>query len=118
MLAMDIERGESVLEKKKTLKKEEIISNSSIKKICKEEQITYLALFGSFARKEETEDSDIDLLVRFSGSKSLFKIIRVETKLSEALGRKVDLLTKPAISPYIIDHIMKDIEVIYDEKTG
>jgi len=46
------------------------------------------------ARGEETEESDVDLLVRFARPKSLLDLVRIEREFSEALGRKVDLLTE------------------------
>lgn len=100
---------------KKLITKEDIINNKQLIEICKNEQITYLGLFGSIAREEATENSDIDLLVRFSGSKSLFKIINLSYQLSDEFGRKVDLLTEQSISPYILDNIRKDLVVIYSE---
>lgn len=95
-----------------------ITSNKSkILEICKKNDITFLAIFGSFARDDFTKDSDIDLLVRFSRRKSLLDLVRIEREFSEILGRKVDLLTEASISPYLKDRINKELEVIY-EKAG
>ena len=66
------------------------------------------------ARGEDNKKSDIDLLVRFSTRKSLLSVVRLERELSEALGRKVDLLTEAAISPYLRERIMKELQVIYE----
>jgi len=89
------------------------IDIDKIAAICIEDDVAMLGLFGSFGRGEETENSDIDLLVRFSRKKSLLKLVALERKLSAALGRKVDLLTEAAISPYLKDRILKDVKVIY-----
>lgn len=67
-------------------------------------------------RGEERIDSDIDIVVEFSDRKSLLEIVRIEREISEALGIKVDLLTEKSISPYLIDRIKKECEVIMDEK--
>ncbi|MDY7040081.1 MAG: nucleotidyltransferase domain-containing protein [Chloroflexota bacterium] len=56
--------------------------------------------------------SDVDLLVRFSKRKSLLALVRLERELSTALGRKVDLLTEAAISPYLRDRIKREVKVI------
>ena len=72
-----------------------------------------VTVFGSYVRGEEKTESDIDILVEFSGRKSLLELVRIERELSEALGIKVDLLTEKSISPYLIDTIRKEMEVIY-----
>ena len=54
--------------------------------------ITSLALFGSMARDEATEKSDIDVLVDFSLTPDLLTFIELEEKLKSALGINVDLL--------------------------
>lgn len=72
-----------------------------------------IAVFGSYVRGEERPESDIDVLVEFSGRKSLLELVRMERELSEVLGIKVDLLTEKSISPYLINTIRKEMEVIY-----
>jgi len=52
-------------------------------------------------------------MVEFSERKSLLELVRIERELSEILGIKVDLLTEKSISPYLIDSIRKEMEVIY-----
>ena len=69
-----------------------------------------LGLFGSHVRGEEREDSDIDLIVEFSaGQKTYDNFIELCFFLEDLLGRKVDLLTPEAISPYIRPHIEKEV---------
>lgn len=72
-----------------------------------------IAVFGSYVRREDVPGSDIDVLVEFSERKSLLEIVRIERELSEVLGIKVDLLTEKAISPYLIDTITEQMEMIY-----
>jgi len=72
-----------------------------------------IAVFGSCVRGEEKPGSDIDILVEFSGRKSLLELVKIERELSEVLGIKVDLLTEKSIGPYLIDTIKKEMEVIY-----
>ncbi len=82
--------------------------------ICRQNDVSRLALFGSTARGEATGQSDIDLLVYFSKRKSLLALVRLERQLSAALGRKVDLLTEAALSPYLKERILRDARVIYE----
>ncbi len=81
--------------------------------MCRDNDISMIGIFGSTARGEATASSDVDLLVRFAKPKSLLSLVRLERKLSEVLGRKVDLLTESAISPYLKDRILKELMVIY-----
>lgn len=78
--------------------------------------IIFVAVFGSFARGEAAEKSDIDLLVEFGKRKSLLDIVRIERELSELMGNPVDLLTKNSISPHIRQRIQDDLKVIYDKR--
>jgi len=81
--------------------------------ICKENDVALLGVFGSMARGEATDKSDIDLLVKFSKRKGLLSVVKLEREISEAMGRKVDLLTEAAISPYIRQNIIQDLVVLY-----
>lgn len=84
-----------------------------IVQILKNEGVGKIAVFGSYIRGEEKPESDIDIIVEFSERKSLLELVRIERELSEVLGIKVDLLTEKSISPYLIDTIRKEMEVIY-----
>jgi len=90
------------------------LDSDSLKDVCRRNDISQLFLFGSYARGDEREDSDIDLLVRFSKPKSLLSVIAIQRQISEILGRPVDLITEPAISPYLRDRIMKELRIVYN----
>jgi predicted nucleotidyltransferase len=81
--------------------------------ICKANGATLVGLFGSMARGDATESSDIDLLVRLAQPKSLLSMVALERQLSDAAGRKVDLLTEGALSPYLRDRILDEVQVLY-----
>jgi len=72
-----------------------------------------IAIFGSYARGEVKPNSDIDILVEFSERKTLLELVKIERELSKLLGIKVDLLTEKSISPYLVDKIKREMEVIY-----
>jgi len=92
-----------------------IVNNrKEILKICEKNDIVFMALFGSILRRDFTENSDIDFLVRFSKPKSLLDLVRIERTLSETLGRKADLLTEASISPYLRDKIKQEMEILYE----
>jgi len=84
--------------------------------ICRKNDVAKLGVFGSMARGESNDDSDVDLLVEFSKRKSLLALVALERQMSAALGRKVDLLTEAAISPYLREGIKRDLRVIYEAR--
>jgi predicted nucleotidyltransferase len=94
------------------MNKQEIFEK--IIKFLKNEGAKRISVFGSYVRGEEKRESDIDIIVEFSERKSLLELVRIERELSEFLGIKVDLLTEQSISPYLIDSIRKEMEVIYE----
>ncbi len=93
------------------LNKEEIFEK--IAQVLKNKGARKIAIFGSYARNEQKPGSDIDIIVEFSGRKSLLELVRIERELSEILGIRVDLLTEKSISPYLIDSIKQEMESIY-----
>ncbi len=60
---------------------------TKIEKVCKDNNISFLGLFGSYARHENTEESDIDLLIDFYETKSLLEIAHIQNILSDILQR-------------------------------
>ena len=67
-----------------------------------------LALFGSVARGEACQDSDVDLLVEFSRPVGLFHFMEVKEFLEEVLGRRVDLVTPDALKPQLREAILEE----------
>lgn len=70
-----------------------------------------IALFGSVARGEGKSESDIDLLVEFDSASSnigLFAFVRLQHRLQELLGRRVDLVTPKALKRQLRDRILKE----------
>ena len=72
-----------------------------------------IGLFGSFVRGEQTDSSDIDLLVEFFPEKHLFdNFMDVAFFLENLLGRKVEIATPEALSPHIRPHILREVECV------
>jgi predicted nucleotidyltransferase len=74
-------------------------------------KVQELGVFGSYIRQEQTEDSDVDVLVEFSETPSLLKFVNLENYLSDNLGVKVDLVHKAGLKPRIGERILA--EVVY-----
>lgn len=84
----------------------------TIKNILAPFEPTEIGIFGSYARGEQGEDSDLDLLVTFGRRLTLLDLIGLEMDLTEALGIKVDLVTRNALSPLILPFVEKDLKMI------
>ncbi len=91
-----------------TAEKEKIVE------ICERNDIEFCAVFGSFARGEATDESDIDLLVRFSKPTG-WAFYGIADELEKVLGRKVDLATENMIGKRIRESVFRDLKVIYEE---
>ena len=74
--------------------------------------VSYLGVFGSYVRGEQTTDSDLDLLVEFYEKPGLFEYIELEDHLSDLLGVKVDLVMKSALKPNIGKRILNEVEAL------
>ncbi len=85
---------------------------ATIKKILAPFKPEYIGVFGSYARGENNEASDLDLLVRFGMRISLLDLVGLELDLSDSLGIKVDLVTENALSPLIKSYVEKDLKKI------
>jgi len=85
-----------------------------IRFLCRKYGVRSLQVFGSVARGEGREGSDVDLLVRFSRPVGLLHLIRLERELSEVLGVPVDLVTEGALSPYIRARVLAGSQVVYE----
>lgn len=67
-----------------------------------------LFLFGSVARDEATEKSDVDLLVDFDVTPSLFEFARLRRCLGELVGARVDLVSRTALKADLRDRILSE----------
>lgn len=76
--------------------------------ILKQAGITRSAFFGSVARGEASESSDVDILIEFQGKKSLFDLVALQHELQDALGRDVDLVTYRSVYPKLREIIKRD----------
>jgi predicted nucleotidyltransferase len=70
--------------------------------------VARLSLFGSFARDEGRDDSDVDLLVEFNRPIGLFEFVRLQRQLGELIGHQVDLVTPAALKPQLRDRILRE----------
>ncbi len=95
------------------------IEADKIADFCRRWKINKLAIFGSAVREELRDDSDIDLLVTFSGEANwtMFDHFKMEDELTHLFGREVDLINIRAIeenpNPIIQNEILDSARQIY-----
>jgi len=71
-------------------------------------KVQTIGIFGSYVRGEQKRKSDLDVLVDFSETPSLFEFIDLEDFLSQKLGVKVDLVMRDSLKPRIKDSILSE----------
>lgn len=106
------------LEGKGTLKNDSRdVIFSKIKEYLKHKPISKAWLFGSFARNEESFDSDIDLLLRLKDTSNLdlFDLIGISNDLEEILHRNVDVVQEETLSKSLLPQVDEEKILIYEE---
>ena len=74
--------------------------------------VNKVGVFGSHSRGEETDASDIDILVGFEQPVDIFTFLELKMHLEIVLKRKVDLVTEKALKPIIKDRILSEVTYI------
>lgn len=85
---------------------------SIIKSVTQRVKPTLLGVFGSYARGEENEKSDLDILIDFDIKVDLLELIGLEQELSELLGIKVDLVTLRSVHASLKPYIESDLIIL------
>ena len=90
---------------KQELEKKLAVHRSELRKLG----VVSLAVFGSVARNESTQQSDIDLLVDFDRDVGLFYLFEIQHRLEEIIGvPKIDLIQKGALHPALREQILSE----------
>ena len=77
---------------------------------------SFIGVFGSYARNEETEKSDIDILYDFTKSCSLIDLLDLEEQLKIKLKKDVELVSLRFMKPYFKKYIADDLIYLVNEK--
>jgi hypothetical protein len=91
------------------------VDGPSLAAVCRRYGVRELFLFGSAARGETHPGSDIDIMVEFEPGVriGLIKFEFLIEELESLAGRRVDLVTRSGLKPWIRPHVLKDARVIY-----
>lgn len=91
---------------------------NAIKQDPYKDHVKSVSLFGSFLHGDFKSDSDIDLLFELDQTKpfGLFQLIELQDRLSEKLGREVDLIEKDSLDQYIKNDVLAEAKLIYENR--
>ena len=83
-----------------------------LEEIAARHGVSNIRVFGSVARGEAKEGSDVDLLIDISSDRSLWDLIGFESETATLLGMKVEAVTTPALHPLIASTIARDLAAV------
>ncbi|MDH4117974.1 MAG: nucleotidyltransferase family protein [Acidimicrobiia bacterium] len=87
---------------------------SDVARTCERFGVARLSVFGSVARGEQSDASDIDLLYVFESDAEIgFRLFELEDALSELFGRPVDLISERALHPLLRDAVLSEAVPLY-----
>lgn len=91
------------------------VEEAGLAEICRRYQVRELAVFGSAAQGAMRPDSDIDLLVEFlpEAEIGLLEHAGLMLDLAQLLGRRVDLVSKRGLKPFIRDSVVREARPVY-----
>lgn len=85
--------------------------------IAKKYNLMYVWIFGSYVKKKQRKDSDIDILVRTEDVSEGFKLAEVKIALEEALEKQVDIVTTGSIKGSLLEDEDLEEVLIYNHET-
>ncbi len=85
---------------------------SQIKPILLKYGVTKSDLFGSYARGDFNDQSDVDILISPPDDMSLFGLVKLQSELIEILGKDVDVVSYDSVNKYIKKYVYQSIQLI------
>jgi len=83
--------------------------------ILEQHGVTFAAVFGSLARREERPQSDVDILVRRGRPAGMVGYMRLVESLESALEKRVDLVTEQSLNKRVRPHVLPELKTIYEK---
>jgi hypothetical protein len=92
--------------------------SEKIEAACEKNDVTFMAIFGSYSRGEQRRGSDLDIAIEYQKGKkkSLFDLVDLEEDLSRIFGKKVDLGIFHSLNRHVIGQVKKEMKVIYEKR--
>ena len=91
------------------------VEGTALSELCRRYEVKELALFGSAVCGEMRPGSDIDLMVEFEPGATigLIKFESLIEDLESLIGRRVDLVTKRGLKPWIRSQVLSEARIVY-----
>ena len=83
-------------------------NREEVLKLAHQHGASRVRVFGSVAKGEDTEASDLDLLVEMEPERDLLDMVAIKQDLEDLLGCRVHVVTEAAVSPYIRERVLKE----------
>lgn len=93
----------------KTLEEIKEIIQANKDELSRQYGLKEIGVFGSYVRGVQREESDLDILIEFAEPVGFVKFMRLENRLSELLGVRVEMVTRKALKPFIGKQILKEV---------
>lgn len=91
----------------------------SLKNFFSDKPVKRVYLFGSFARGDADEKSDVDILVELDYSQKIgLKFLSMQLALEELLNKKVDFVTERSLAAFMRPFVEKEKTLLYERKDG
>lgn len=87
----------------------------AVRRIARKYKVERVFLFGSYARGDVREDSDIDLRIDKGELKGLFQLAGLQSELEAELNMNIDLLTTGSLDEEFLDRIKEEEIIIYEQ---
>lgn len=87
-----------------------------IKPVAQKYNLTYIWIFGSYAKKKQKKNSDIDILLKTEDVAEGFKLVEVKLALEEALEKEVDIVTTGSIKGSLLEDVDLEEVLVYSSE--
>ena len=83
--------------------------------LARKHQVAFMAVFGSYARGDAGDESDLDLYVRYGRDVGMFEMLRLKHEIEDMLHLDVDLIAEEVVQPYsfVREQMLQDLVVLY-----
>ncbi len=89
-----------------------------IKPVARKYNLTYVWVFGSYAKKKQKKNSDVDIIVKTEDVAEGFKLVEVKFALEEVLQKEVDIITTGSIAGSLLENEDLEEVLIYQSETN
>ena len=97
----------------KTLEEIKQILKATKPLLQKQYRVTELGVFGSYTQGQQTQTSDVDILIDYEQAPTLFQLVELRDYLAGVMGMKVDVVTKNGLKPRIRERVLSEVVYIW-----